>query len=247
RPRGRRRRVSCRARLRSATGAYPLYVSACAGLRFGLNSDTCFVPERRICEGCNEFPNGSVARGARCGKEACRTVRDDRGGFPACDCVEAEPCLPSKAQRAFCAPFPEGESAPVDPNARLRRRDRPTPEHALPCRKVRSARPHLFDPLACGDLAAPASPPTLLLRGNWRLGECVSAAGSRGFFDTDAYGSALPPEHIGRMHAGPQAVDFVCWVKTFFLAPGSPGMLRQAKRRSVRDVTFPERLPAHHG
>ena len=45
------------------------------------------------------------------------------------------------------------------------------------------------------------------------------------------------------MHAGPQAVDFVCGVKTFFLAPGSPGMLRQTKRRSVRDVTFPERFP----
>src|SRR5256884_7912177 len=130
---------------------------------------TCALPilkERRICEGCSELRNGSVARGARCGKEACRTVRDDRGGFPACDSVEAELCLPSKAQRAFCAPFPEGESARVDPKARLRRRDRPTPEHALPCRKVRSARPHLFDPLACGDLAAPVSPPTLLWKGS---------------------------------------------------------------------------------
>src|SRR5438874_1063175 len=49
------------------------------------------------------------------------------------------------------------------------------------------------------------------------------------------------------MHAGPQAVDFVCGVKTFFPAPGSPGTLRQTKRRSVRDVIFPERFPAHHG
>src|SRR5438094_8665085 len=89
----------------SATGAYPLYVSACGGLRFGLNSDTCFVKERRICEGCSELRNGSVARGARCGKEACRTVRDDRGGFAACESEEAELCLQSKAQRRFWAGF----------------------------------------------------------------------------------------------------------------------------------------------
>src|SRR5205823_6259797 len=151
---------------------------------------TCFVPGRHICEGCSGFPNGSVARGARFGKAASRTVRDDRVGFPASECVEAELCFPSKAQRAFCAPCPEGEAARVDPNARLRRRDRPTPEHAPQRRKGRSARPHLFDPVACGDLAVPRSRPTLLWKGSRRLDEHVSGAGWPGCFDTDAYGPA---------------------------------------------------------
>src|SRR2546429_9639149 len=122
--------------------SYPSCVSTDADLRYGSNSDTCFVPGRHICEGCSGFPNGSVARGARFGKAASRTVRDDRVGFPASECVEAELCFPSKAQRAFCAPCPEGEAARVDPNARLRRRDRPTPEHA-PQRRKEIGRAHV--------------------------------------------------------------------------------------------------------
>src|SRR5437016_6277159 len=145
--------------------------------------DTCFVPGRHICEGCSGFPNGSVARGARFGKAASRTVRDDRVGFPASECVEAELCFPSKAQRAFCAPCPEGEAARVDTNARLRRRDRTMSEHAPQRRKGRSARPHLFDPVACGDLAVPRSRPTLLWKGSRRLCEHVSGAGGPGCFD----------------------------------------------------------------
>jgi len=160
-PHDRGSRGSCRVKFRSAAGAYPSCASACGGLRFGSDSDTCFLLGRRICEGCSGFPNASVARGARCGKEACRTARDDQGGFPACDCVEAELCFPSKAQPAFCAPFPEGESARVDSNARLQRKDRPTPEPVLPRRKVRSARPHLFDPPACEGLVAPNRLPKL--------------------------------------------------------------------------------------
>src|SRR5437016_11993620 len=191
--------------------------------------------------------NGSVARGARFGKAASRTVRDDRVGFPASECVEAELCFPSKAQRAFCAPCPEGEAARVDPNARLRRRDRPTPEHAPQRRKGRSARPHLFDPVACGDLAVPRSRPTLLWKGSRRLDEHVSGAGWPGCFDTDAYGPALPPEHIERMRARRQGDDSVSGVKTFFLAPDNPGMLRCVERRPARDAVFPEQFPAHHG
>ena len=98
-----------------------------------------------------------------------------------------------------------------------------------------------------GGQAAPRSQPTLPWKGRQRLDEHVTAGGLRGFFDTDAYGLALPPEDIGRTRARPQGGDYVSGVKTFFLVPSSPRMPPRAKHRFVRGVVSPERFPVPRG
>jgi len=75
----------------------------------------------------------------------------------------------------FCVPFPEGAAIRVDPIARLRLKDRSTPERALQCRKGYSAKLHLFAQLRFGGPAAPRSQPTLLSKGRRPWGERVSA------------------------------------------------------------------------
>ena len=163
---------------------------------------------RDTFEECSGFPNEIVVDGVRCGKEACQTVRDDRDGFPVCGRAEAGPSCPSKVQRASCVPFPEDAAARVDPIARLQPKDRSTPEHALRCRRGRSAKQHLFDLLEFSGPAAPESQPGLPSKGIRPLDEHAAAGESRGFFGTEACGRAPRPEHIGRMRAESQADGF---------------------------------------
>src|SRR5207302_9521696 len=113
-----------------------------------------------------DVANGLVGVGEHLGKESGGSVRYDERGFPERPWAEDDLGFPAKPQHASCPPCPDGAAARVDPNARLRRKDRPAPEHALPRRRGRSTKLHLSDPLVFGGLAAPGSPPTLLWKGS---------------------------------------------------------------------------------